>query len=173
MTDNPYELFFNNEDEVRFFLDAIGPDDTVLEYGAGKSTHAIASHCKHLYSIEHDKKWYNEVVRGLPENVTLLHIARNSEEAPGDDGTAENYHDYINIVQVLDMGTGPTVCLVDGRARVHCARMISELYPDATIFIHDYGHPEEKYRRREYEVVEQFLEKTGQVFALAKFVTKK
>jgi hypothetical protein len=169
---NEFELFFNNQDEVDFFFNSLTPDSIVLEYGAGKSTLAIAKRVKWVYSVEHNKAWYDKIVKEVPGNVTLVRVPKNKEEHPGHDGTEDDYYDYIHIVEFLGINDTPDVVLIDGRARVHCAKLVSELFPKSTIFIHDYGHPEDKYRRTEYEVVEEFLEKTGQVFALAKFKVK-
>lgn len=168
------ECFFNNKEEEQFLFDTITPESIVLEWGCGASTIAIAKRCKKIYSIEHDERWYKEIRSKLPDNAALIHKPRNSEEASGHDGTLENYYDYVNVCTpdpsiFSTDGLQPDVVLIDGRARVECAKVAAALWPDATIFIHDYKHPQTEYRRYEYEVVEEFLEHVGQVFAMGKF----
>jgi predicted O-methyltransferase YrrM len=165
------EMMFNNQDEVQFFLESLKLTDDVLEWGSGGSTIAIAKRVKSLYSIEHNKEWFDKVSGMIPENTHLFHIERNFEEKSGDDGTLEDYNDYVNFP--CKLGKKFDVIFIDGRARVECARQATVLLKaGGIIFIHDYCHPNEVYRRYEYEVVEEFLVKTDQKFALAKFKLK-
>lgn len=165
------EPMLNNQDEVQFLLENLKETDEVLEWGSGGSTLAIAKRVKTLYSIEHNKEWFDKITALIPENVHLFYVERNKEEMSGDDGTLEDYYDYVNFPS--KMGKKFDVIFIDGRARVECAKVATHLLKaGGTIFIHDYCHPNEVYRRREYEVVEDFLEKTGQVFAFAKFKIK-
>lgn len=175
--DNNLPMLFNNREEVDFLLQALRPDQTVLEWGAGGSTIEIARRVKKVYSIEHDTMiWYSRVrdeitLEGLEEKIILVHVPKNKEEPEGHDGAQEHYRDYIafprNFNRTFD------VVLIDGRARVECAKVAAELLaPDGIIFIHDYKHDTPEYRRPEYEVVETFLEEIGHVFALSKFRKK-
>ncbi|MDD5013490.1 MAG: hypothetical protein PHW73_00125 [Atribacterota bacterium] len=184
------EFMFNNQDEIDFLMSHINSGTCVLEWGSGGSTIGIAEDAKHIWSIEHNEGWFNRVQSEIIEesdpweiemlskkenyslfkksNIDLYLINRNSEEALGGDGTLENYFDYVNFP--LKVGQKFHIILIDGRARVECAKVaVKLLNPGGFIFIHDYAHPQPEYRRYEYEVVEEFLEKVGQVFALAKF----
>lgn len=166
------EIMLNNQEEIDFLLSNLRPTDTVLEYGAGGSTIEIAKHVKKVYSIESDITWYGKVKAIAPENVEMVYMPRNHEEAPGHDGTLEDYYDYVHIP--LSINKKFDVVFIDGRARPHCAKIASTLLKrGGIILIHDYGHPNPVYRRPEYEVVEEFLTKTGQAFALARFKVKK
>lgn len=174
--DNNLPMLFNNWDEVNFLLEALRDDQTVLEYGAGGSTIEIAKRVKMLYSIEHNPTWYNRVreeitLEGLEEKVNLVHVPKNKEEAPGHDGTLEDYRNYVlyprQFEKIFD------VVLIDGRARVPSAKIAAELLaPEGVIFIHDYKNPNPAYRRHEYEVVETFLDEIQGVYALYKFRKK-
>lgn len=168
------EMMFNNQQEVDLLLNSLKPTDSVLEWGSGGSTLEIAKNVGRLDSIEHDIRWYNNVKRQLYDNTnTCLHfVARNKEEKPGDDGTLEDYYDYVNYPKKLN-DRKFDVIFIDGRARVECAKVALQLLKDdGIIFIHDYRHPQEQYRRYEYEVVEQFLEPIEGAYALWKFKKK-
>lgn len=174
--DNNLPMLFNSQDEVDFLLNSLRPDHTVLEWGTGASTIEIAKRVKKIYAIEHDHRWFTKVkeeitVEGLDQKVTLVHIPKNSEEAQGHDGTFNNYLDYVEYPICLHVKFD--IVLIDGRTRAYCAKVAAELLkPNGLIFIHDYKHPQEKYRRHEYEVVETFLEVVEGVFALYKFKKK-
>ena len=165
------EMMLNNQQEVDFLLNTLKPTQTVLEWGSGGSTLEIAKRVKNLYSIEHNKEWFDKVNAELSSNAFLFHIPRNQEEKSGDDGTLEDYFDYVNYPKTF--GKKFDIIFIDGRARVECAKVSLDLLKKTgSIFIHDYGHPVDIYRRYEYEEVEQFLNKTGQEFAMAKFKIK-
>lgn len=171
---NHMELMMNNESEIDFLLSHMHKDATVLEWGSGGSTIAIAKQVNALYSIEHDEKWYKDVketIQGQAPHINYYLVARNIEEAPGHDGTLQDYFNYVNYPsrfgQIFD------VIFIDGRARVECAKLaVKLLKPGGVILIHDYRNPTEKYRRYEYEVVEDFLTRTGGEYALHTFVPK-
>lgn len=169
---NKLPIMFNNQDEVDFLRKNLRLCDTVLEWGSGGSTLEIAKHVKQLYSIEHDEKWFRKLMQLIPQNVFLHHVPHNKEEKSGDDGTFEDYKDYIK--SALRFNTKFNVIFIDGRARVECAKLaVNLLEHDGIILIHDYRNPTEQYRRYEYEVVEQFLEPIEGAYALWKFKPKK
>ncbi len=165
-------MLFNSWDEVNFLLEALRPDQTVLEWGSGGSTIEIARRVEHVYSYEHDARWFVRVKEEIAlenlSNVTQCFIPKNKEELPGHDGTLEDYRHYVHAPLNLNMRFD--VVLIDGRARVECAKVAAGLLkPDGIIFIHDYKNPNPAYRRHDYEVVETFLEEIGGVYALYKF----
>lgn len=159
---------FNNQQEVDLLLNSLKSTDVVLEWGSGGSTLEIAKRVKELYSVEHDINWYYKVKNELPRNAHLYHVQRNHEEARGHDGTLEDYFDYVNFPKKLELKFD--VIFIDGRARPHCAFMAYDLLKDGgVLFMHDYRHPQEEYRRHEYEVIEQMFEPVEGAFALWKF----
>lgn len=171
---NALPIMFNNQDEVDFLRKNLRLCDTVLEYGSGGSTLEIAKHVKQLYSIEHNKEWYDKVKALMPNNVGLHYEPRNKQEKSGHDGTLEDYKNYVNAPFFFLPDILYDVIFIDGRARVACAKCaVSLLKPDGIILIHDYRNPTEIYRRYEYEVVEQFLDCIDGAYALWKFKPKK
>lgn len=174
--DNNLPMLFNNWDEVNFLLDALKPDDHVLEWGAGGSTIEMAKRVKWVYSIENNRMWldrvWEESQKESLHNICLVHSPENKKEQPGHDGTLEDYKDYVEYPLRFER-IKFNVILIDGRARVHCAKIAAELLaPDGLIFIHDYKNPNPAYRRHDYEVVETFLQEIGGVYALYKFKKK-
>lgn len=171
MEDQLFIMFNKDTGEEEFFFNALKPTDIVLEYGAGGSTLEIAKRVKEVYSIEHDQHWYDRVKSCELPNVHLYHVPKNEEEAPGHDGTEEQFYDYVHFPEKL--GIRFDVALIDGRCRPMAAKVASTLLqPGGLIFIHDYRHPTPQYRRHEYEVVEEFLEMIDGVYALYKFRVK-
>lgn len=165
------ELMFNNNEEVLYLESFLNKKKTVLEWGSGGSSIFIAQRVKELHSIESDLFWFNEVKAKLPDNSFIYHVAKNSEEAPGHDGTLANYYNYVNYANSINKKFD--VIFIDGRARVECAKVaVNLLKKDGVILMHDYAHPKEQYRRREYEVVEKFLQRTGGEFTLHSFKVK-
>ena len=148
----------------------------VLEWGSGGSTHAIAKVAKALTSIEHDLSWYRKVGEELSGSCTYIYVPRNSEEAQGHDGTFEQYESYIEKPAEIISITNKLydVIFIDGRARVDCAKYAAMYYlkEDGLIFIHDMYDPDEKCRRYEYEVVEEFLTLQESVRCMSKFKVK-
>jgi SAM-dependent methyltransferase len=166
------EMAVNSVQEQNFLLDALTPDMTVLEVGAGLSTFLIAKRVKKVISIEHNKEWFDEINKTKPQNVELYHIPQNSEPKPEySDGTYEDFKDYCDFI--LGIPELFDVVFIDGRARVDAAKFAAKcLKENGVIFIHDFGHPDTKYRRTEYDCVLDFLELDGQELTMAKFVPK-
>lgn len=163
------KMWVNNLQEQEFFLSHLKPHMRVLEWGSGSSTLAIAPMVKHVTSIEHTGKWYEEIKSKMPGNVDLRFVPPNNPEY-SDDGTLADFVDYITN----PLASGPfDLIFIDGRARVECAKLCRQLgHADTLVFIHDYNHPEEKWRRPEYYEAEKYLQRVDGVFTMWKFKIK-
>jgi len=160
----------NNKEEEHLLFSHIDKDTFVFEYGSGMSTHHIAQSAKAVISVEHNIDYYNEVMVNLPSNANVLYIPRNAQEGAGEDGTYEQYKDYVDSIRKFDLsGEKKLVVFIDGRARPYCAMAVKEHCPHATVFVHDYRNPNPIYDRPEYHCIEQFMKLEDHVFALAKF----
>lgn len=159
----------NNLEEQEFFLSHLKPDMRVLEWGSGDSTITIASRVKSLVSIEHHPEWLDKMRKRIPSNVDLRFVPPNNPNYT-DDGTLQDFIDYITN----PLASGPfDLIFIDGRARVECARICRQLgHADTLVFIHDYNHPEEKWRRPEYYEAEKYLQRMDGVFTMWKFKIK-
>jgi hypothetical protein len=84
------------------------PTLRVFEYGAGGSTRFFASRVGSVVSVEHDKRWIDELRPHVPSTVTILHRAADVDGA---------YAAAIGEVE------GPfDLVLVDGRDRANCLK---------------------------------------------------
>lgn len=170
------EMMVNNVQEQAFFLKHLKPDMNVLEYGSGLSTLAIGALVNKLVSVENNEEWFNKVHPTVKHNTTLLFAPANREPSPAyDDGTYEDFKSYVEApLLYLDKVPKPfDVIFIDGRARVACASVCAQLgHKDTLVFIHDFNHPEEKWRRPEYFEAEKYLERIEGVFTMWKFKIK-
>lgn len=171
-------MFTNNIEEEEFFLSHLNKNMRILEFGSGSSTGVIAQHVKSILSIEHNVEYFHFTSRLLDEHKITnydLRLVRSNSDPQGEyDGDFSQFTNYIKEpLSAIDAGLFDVI-FIDGRARVDCAKFSVEHYlkPGGLIFIHDYGHPDEKYRRREYEVVLDFLNLEDKVFTMAKFTAK-
>ena len=102
----------------------LAPSLRVFEYGAGNSTLWYAERCAAVTSVEHDPGWVATLRQRLPANVELLHRATTGDavDAPDDDP-------YVTALE--DPGAFDIV-VIDGRARLACARrVLPRLAPNA------------------------------------------
>lgn len=168
------KMMVNNIEEQNFFLSHLTKDMRVLEYGSGASTFAIAPLVKEVVSIEHNQKWYDEVKDTMPDNVKLYLVPANKEPAASyDDGTLDDFKDYVIYPTPFAAEHPFDVVFIDGRARVACAQVCKFLgHHNTLVFIHDFNHPAEKWRRPEYYEAEKYLERIDGVFTMWKFKIK-
>lgn len=173
--DQNFGMEANTQAEADFFLNHLQPHHIVLEWGAGASSISIAKRVKKVFSIEHNGPFCEKIKPLLPNNVHLSFVPYNSEEGPGEDG---NYYEYQNyITKGLELSQANNikfdVILIDGRARVECAKICKQLaHPDTIIFIHDYNHPDSKYTRKEYFEAENYLTRIAGEHTMWKFKVK-
>jgi predicted O-methyltransferase YrrM len=174
-THDSVECFFNTKGEEDFLFSYLKPEMEVLEWGSGSSTVAIAKRVKNVVSIEHSQEYFwklgLEIAKNNLHNIKSYHIQRNSRELSGNDGTYENYNDYINFPKALNKKFD--LIFIDGRARVECAKIaVSLLNENGVILIHDYRNPNPACDRKEYHEVEQFLDIIDFEYALYAFKPK-
>lgn len=164
------KTMFHNKNEEDFLFGLCKPHMTVLEWGSGLSTLAIAPLVKSVVSIESHFKWAVEMKAKIPKNVDLHYIEPNNPDYQ-DDGTYEDFKDYIEFPKTL--GTKFDLIFIDGRARMECAKLSPELLaPNGVIVIHDIFHPDHKWKRYEYDIALQWLEHTGGIFTMHSFIPK-
>lgn len=109
-----------------------------LEYGSGYSSNYFIDYLPKTAtwkSVEHDKNWYNEVLKNLLNQRVDIHLV------PPDNDLNENLEDpkpfgsYINYPS----NSGPfDFILVDGMVRVSCIEKAKELLNESGVLIvHD------------------------------------
>ena len=125
------------------------PTDRMLEYGSGFSTLYFSRFVHSYYSIEHDRQWYKRVQNFIAETPL---VARKVQKYllvavdPGykgwaggfTEGTRQQFDEYIRGVHQLGVKKFDVV-LIDGRARVECAKeILPYLHANSIVFVHDY-----------------------------------
>lgn len=93
---------------ISFLEKRIKPDMTVFEYGSGNSTLWWAQRVKFVISCEHDRQWYEQVKKNIPENVELHYVQLIKEGEYCE--TITKYSEKLDLV------------VIDGRDRVNCAK---------------------------------------------------
>ncbi len=87
----------------------------VLEFGAGNSTLYFAQKCHSVVSIEHNKKWFDELRLRVPANVNLVLVGDSPD-------------DYLSVLHKY--GKYFEIILVDGlhrqRSLIECLSVLSD-----------------------------------------------
>lgn len=100
-------------ESIQILSSCLSPEDQGFEWGSGRSTLWLAGRIKHLWSIEHDRAWYermkSQLHYGKFSNVDLRFLNLLG------DGDSE----YVRSISSLENESLDFV-LVDGRLRVFC-----------------------------------------------------
>lgn len=158
-------LPYMSSDEIEFLGDHLKSDDLIWEWGSGGSTLWLSSQVKHVTSVEHQPSWARELLQVIPRNVNLIVSTPQKIYVEGEnDGDYETFNRYVDC---FPAGWDPSLILIDGRARVACARRVSQLMPSSGIpvFLHDCER--EEYR----EIWEKWLRPTKTVGRLMRLET--
>ena len=146
-------IVWMHDKEIAVIEKYLKPTDFMFEWGAGGSTLHFAKQVNKYVSVEHDKDWYNLVLRyvrnlGLMSKVMLFHVEPN---APRTIPTKyEQFHDYINFIPDTYSEIKFDKVFIDGRARQFCAMSaLKFIKPNGLMFIHDY------FERERYFSIEQ------------------
>lgn len=114
---------------IEFLKKRIKKEMSVFEYGCGGSTLWWASRVKEVVSIEHDEKWYKEIVSKIPDNVCISHI-----ELEYGGNYSKKIKEFKNRFDIV---------VIDGRDRVNCAiNCLDALKPDGVIIWDNSDRPE-------------------------------
>ena len=161
------------EAEAAFLLKNLKPTDRVLEWGNGDLALQIADKVKHITVITHELNALGKIIDLQPQNMTSVYVPP-TEPRQSDDGNEREFHAYIQEAEQQLKRFGKfSVVIIRGRARVHCARMCENIGTDTTrVFMFDFNHPQEQYRRNEYFQAEQYLQHQKGEFALHLFKIK-
>lgn len=136
------------EKEYKCLIKYASRDKILLEYGSGISTVILSDFYKHVFSIEHHKTWYNELVEEVKKinNVNLFLVEPNNKNHVlaynGVDVEEINtevgeylFKDYINFCDNFLFNN----VFIDGRARKYCAiKILEKLNSDSLVFFHDF-----------------------------------
>lgn len=116
----------------------------MLEWGSGGSTTYFPRFVSTYHSIEHNKTWYHRVYNELPSNAKLYYVPNNLPRTIP--SKREQFVDYVEQVHYIGVDIFNAV-LIDGRARVSCAKeVVNFINEKSIVFLHDC-------HRKEYEEV--------------------
>ncbi len=126
---------------IEFIEPRIRKDMIILEFGTGNSTLWWSSKVKRVKTCEHDRTWYQHMIKKIPVNVELY--LRELEHPKGYFEFAAEYKEFFDII------------VIDGRERVNCIlNSLGALKKDG-IFIIDNSELEK------YSVGIEFLKSKG------------
>ena len=108
---------------IDFIKNRIKKQHTVFEFGSGNSTFFYAKSAGIVVSVEHDKEWFDKIVKDKPENSEMIYC----ELVRGGDYC----HMPVKLEEKFD------VIIVDGRDRVNCCKQAVEALTDAGVVVLD------------------------------------
>ncbi|MBX3303317.1 MAG: class I SAM-dependent methyltransferase [Nitrospira sp.] len=94
---------------------------TVFEYGSGNSSVYWASRAKFVYSVEHDKEWYEKIKGAIADNQVIE--------------LCEDKSEYVNAITRL--AGKADVIVIDGLYRMACAELVRDHLSEGGIVILD------------------------------------
>lgn len=130
--------------EIEFLRSHLKPTDRVFEWGTGATTKLFSRLCRSVTSVEHDAVFAAKTILEMQPNTSVLHVPPNGPlRYVGDDGDGDSFRSYVEAYT----GAGVDVVLIDGRARVACARRVAETAPfgptpETRVFLHDWAREE-------------------------------
>ena len=108
---------------IDFIKNRIKKQHTVFEFGSGNSTFFYAKSAGIVVSVEHDKEWFDKIVKDKPENSEMIFC----ELVRGGDYC----HMPVKLEEKFD------VIIVDGRDRVNCCKQAVDALTDEGVVVLD------------------------------------
>jgi predicted O-methyltransferase YrrM len=113
------------QDAVRFCKAHLTSDMVGLEWGSGRGTVWFARRLRELTSVEHDREWYDRVVRGLSRkglnHATCLCVPLDHDPSEPTRPLYDPLPRYVAVAQNFVDGSLDFV-VVDGHYRQACIR---------------------------------------------------
>lgn len=111
---------------ISFLEGRINGNMSVFEYGCGYSTLWWAKRVKNIVSCEHERSWYEKMMKLIPVNVALYYI--DLEYGGAYSKKVSEYKERFDII------------VIDGRDRLNCARNgLAAVKPDGVFIWDDSG----------------------------------
>ncbi len=127
---------------IKFLGDRLTKEMTIFEYGAGNSTFWYAERVKNVHSVEHDKDWYEDLSKKIPQNVSIKYVDLVANQRGYIENIKENQIFYDIII-------------VDGRRRNDCVMFgIDYLTPKGVLIL-------DNSEREDYIPAKKFLTEKG------------
>ncbi|HEY0669753.1 MAG TPA: FkbM family methyltransferase [Sphingobacteriaceae bacterium] len=114
---------------IDFIKTRIQNTHTIFEFGSGNSTFFYAKHAHKVVSVEHDKAWFDKIVKQKPGNSEMIFCKL------ADGG------DYCRVPQTRQEKFH--IIIVDGRDRVNCCKQcLPALTDDGVVVLDDSERPQ-------------------------------
>lgn len=120
---NGNELPWMNFSVIAFLEERLNKDQSLFEFGSGYSTSFYSKLVNTVTSVEHNKEWFDLVIKKLPSNAELIFT---EEDVDG------NY-----CRSILKLNKKFDVIIVDGKDRVNCLRQSLDALSNNGIIILD------------------------------------
>lgn len=93
---------------IDFIKGRLNHQHTIFEFGSGNSTYFYAKYAGIVVSVEHDREWFDKILKTKPENAELIYceLVRDG--------------DYCRVPLKLEEKFD--IIIVDGRDRVNCCK---------------------------------------------------
>jgi hypothetical protein len=109
---------------IDFIKERLRKQHTVFEFGSGNSTFFYAKYAGLVVSVEHDKEWFEKIVKSKPENSEMIFC----ELVKGGDYC----HMPVKLEEKFD------IIIVDGRDRVNCCKQaVNALSANGVVVLDD------------------------------------
>ena len=116
-----------SQSAICFLESRMKKDMSIFEFGCGNSTIWLSKKVKNIYSLEHNRFWYQTIYNILPDNCNL-ELQMDMEKYP-----------FISNEKSFDL------ILIDGRERVKCmGQSINRLNEGGVILLDDSNRPKYK-----------------------------
>jgi predicted O-methyltransferase YrrM len=157
-------LPYMNYEEICHLTTYISRDTNLLEIGCGSSTLYFSKIVNSIVSIEHDKKWSEQIAKELNYKAKCkwkIHlISPNFPQThtfqPAQPGQFEN---YLKFIKNLDADQFDVI-LVDGRDRVNSAvSSMHSLKSGGILIMHDFWYRPRYHsllKNQEIELIEEY-----------------
>ena len=112
----------------------------IFEFGSGSSTLFFEDHFDQVFSVEHDKEWFEIISTNIKKaNVYLVPPKKVSNPVCGSKKLGFRNLDFVNYVNFIDsLGKKFDVIFIDGRARQECLKLAKQyLKPGGIIILDD------------------------------------
>lgn len=126
---------------IDFIKIRLHKDLSIFEYGSGNSTLFYAQKVARVVSVEHDKAWFEKIVKQKAPNAEMIFTALTPNG------------EYSKKAKLL--GERFDVIIVDGRDRVNCCKHSVAALSDIGVLVLDDSE------RAEYEEARLFLTASG------------
>lgn len=124
-------------DAVSWVAQALPPQPRVFEYGGGGSTLWLEDRGATITVAEHDEQWYRQLTAQVRASTTLL-LRPPAAAGTVTSAFAPGYFDHY-VAAIDDQPDGSLdLVIVDGRARVDCARRaVPKVKPGGLLLLDD------------------------------------